>query len=150
MENLDQSPLKVELTSIADIVKEAEGKMVLDINKFFFATGQSNLTPEITMEVDKVVDAVKKFPNLKFSIETHTDSRGGRSSNQRISEQRSAAIADYLLQNGVSSDNITQIRGFGEDKIVNDCSDGVYCLEFLHQQNMRTLFVVENYDELSQ
>ncbi|MDT7829551.1 OmpA family protein [Pricia sp. S334] len=150
LENLGQSPLKIELTSIADIVKEAEGKMVLDINKFFFATGQSNLTPEITMEIDKVVDAVKKFPNLKFSIETHTDSRGGRSSNQRISEQRSAAIADYLLKNGVSSDNITQVRGFGEDKIVNDCSDGVYCLEFLHQQNLRTLFVVENYDKLSQ
>jgi len=124
--------------------------MVLNLKDFFFASGQSDLTPEITMEIDKVVDAVKKFPKMKFSIETHTDSRGGRSSNQKVSEQRSAAIKAYLLKNGVPSENITSSKGYGEDKIMNNCTDGVYCLDFLHQQNLRTLFVVENYDELSQ
>ncbi len=150
LKELEKTPLKIELSSIADIVEEKEGKMVLNLKDFFFASGQSNLTPEITMEIDKVVDAVKKFPKLKFSIETYTDSRGGRSSNQRISEQRSAAINAYLLKNGVPSENITSSKGFGEDKIVNNCTDGVYCLDFLHKQNLRTLFVVENYDELSQ
>ncbi|SDE13033.1 OmpA family protein [Pricia antarctica] len=150
LKELEKTPLKIELSSIADIVEEKEGKMVLNLKDFFFVSGQSNLTPDITMEIDKVVDAVKKFPKLKFSIETHTDSRGGRSSNQRISEQRSAAIKAYLLKNGVPSETITSSKGFGEDKIVNNCTDGVYCLDFLHKQNLRTLFVVENYDELSQ
>ncbi len=150
LQQLEKAPSKIELSSIADIVEEKEGKMILNVKDFFFASGQSNLTPEITIEIDKVVDAVKKFPRLKFSIETHTDSRGGRSSNQKISEQRSAAIKAYLLENGVPSDNITGTKGFGEDKIVNNCKDGVYCLDFLHQQNLRTLFVVDNYDELSQ
>ncbi len=150
LKELENTASKIELSSIADIVEEKEGKMILNLNDFFFASGQSNLTPDITMEIDKVVDAVKKFPEMKFSIETHTDSRGGRSSNQRISEQRSAAIKVYLLEKGVPSENIISSKGFGEDKIVNNCTDGVYCLDFLHKQNMRTLFVVENYDELSQ
>ncbi len=150
LQELEKTPLKIELSSIADIVEEKEGKMVLNLKDFFFASGQSNLTPDITMEIDKVVDAVKKFPRMKFSIETHTDSRGSRSSNERISEQRSAAIKSYLLKNGVPSESITGSKGFGEDKIVNNCTDGVYCLDFLHKQNLRTLFVVENYDELSQ
>lgn len=150
LKELEKAPLKIELSSIADIVEEKEGKMVLNLKDFFFASGQSNLTPEITMEIDKVVDAVKKFPKMKFSIETHTDSRGGRSSNQKVSEQRSAAIKAYLLKNGVPSESITGAKGFGEDKIINNCTDGVYCLDFLHKQNLRTLFVVENYDELSQ
>lgn len=150
LKEIEKTPLKIELSSIADIVEEKEGKMVLNLNDFFFASGQSNLIPEITVEIDKVVDAVKKFPKLKFSIETHTDSRGGRSSNQKISEQRSAAIKAYLLKNDVPSENITSSKGFGEDRIMNNCTDGVYCLDFLHQQNLRTLFVVENYDELSQ
>lgn len=150
LQELEKTPLKIELSSIADIVEEKEGKMVLNVKDFFFASGQSNLTPEITREIDKVVDAVKKFPRLKFSIETHTDSRGGRSSNQKISEQRSEVIRAYLLRNGVPAENISGSRGFGEDKIVNNCTDGVYCLDFLHKQNLRTLFVVENYDQLSQ
>ncbi len=150
LQELEKASSKIELSSIADIVEEKEGKMVLNLKDFFFASGQSNLTPEIIMEIDKVVDAVKKFPNMKFSIETYTDSRGGRSSNQKVSEQRSAAIEAYLLNNGVPSESITGSQGFGEDKIVNNCTDGVYCLDFLHQQNLRTLFVVDNYDELSQ
>jgi len=150
LQELEKAPAKIELSSITDIVEEKEGKMVLNVKDFFFESGESNLTPEITLEIDKVVDAVKKFPRLKFSIETHTDSRGGRSSNQKISEERSAAIKAYLLTNGVPAQNITGSKGFGEDKIMNNCTDGVYCLDFLHQQNLRTLFVVENYDELSQ
>lgn len=150
LQELENRPLIIELSSITDIVEEKEGKTVLDVKDFFFVSGQSNLTLEITAELDKVVDAIKKFPKLKFSIETHTDSRGGRSSNQKVSQQRSDAIKAYLLKNGVPSENITSSKGFGEDKLVNNCSDGVYCLDFLHMQNLRTLFVVENYDKLSQ
>ena len=150
LQELEKSSMKIELSSITDIVEEKEEKMVLDLKDFFFASGQSTLTPDIAIELDKVVDVVKQFPQLKFSIESHTDSRGGRSSNQKISQRRSDVIRGYLIQNGVPSDNITGSKGFGEDKIVNNCSDGVYCLDFLHKQNLRTLFVVENFKELSQ
>ena len=150
LRELEKNPLKIELSSIGDLVKEEEGKTVLKIKDFYFDSGKSELTPTITAELDKVVDAVKKFPKLQFAIETYTDSRGGRSTNQRLSQQRSDAIKSYLLSKGVPSENITGSRGFGEDKILNNCTDGVYCLDFLHQQNLRTLFVVDNYDELSQ
>ncbi|MGB6151659.1 MAG: OmpA family protein [Pricia sp.] len=150
LQELEKTSMKVELSSINDIVEEKEGKLVLDLKDFFFASGQSDLTPEITAELDKVVNVVDQFPKLKFSIETHTDSRGSRSSNQTLSQRRSNTIKDYLLKNGVSSDNITDSKGYGEDRIVNNCSDGVYCLDFLHQQNLRTLFVVENFEELSE
>ena len=148
LQELEKTPLRVQLASIDDIVKEEEEKTVIKVKDFYFDSGSSELNPTITGELDKVIDAVKQFPDIRFAIETHTDSRGGRSSNQRVSELRSDAIKSYLLNNGVSSDNITASRGFGEDRLVNDCSDGVYCLDFLHQQNLRTLFIVENVEEL--
>ena len=148
LQELEKNPLKVPLSSIGDIVKEEEDKTVIKVKDFYFESGKSNLNPTITAELDKVVDAVAKFPDIRFAIETHTDSRGGQSSNQRLSEQRSDAIKAYLLGNGVPSENITAARGFGEDRLVNKCSDGVYCLDFLHQQNLRTLFIVENVEEL--
>lgn len=150
LEELQKSPLDVQLVAIQDMVEEKEGKTVLNIDDFFFASGESDVTLEITPVLDEVIDAVKKFPELKLSIETHTDSRGGKSSNKRISQQRSDAIRDYLVQSGVPSANIVNSIGYGEEKILNNCTDGVYCLDFLHQQNLRTLFIVENYKELNQ
>ena len=34
--------------------------------------------------------------------------------------------------------------GYGEDKILNNCTNGVYCIEFLHKENQRSLIVVLN------
>ena len=150
LDELQKTPLNVQLFAIQDIIEEKEGKTVLDINNFFFPTGKSDVNIEISQILDEVIDAIKKFPELKIAIETHTDSRGGNSSNKRISQKRSDAIKAYLLQNGVSNENITKSVGYGEEKILNNCTDGVYCLDFLHQKNLRTLFVVENYEELSQ
>ncbi|MGJ8736952.1 OmpA family protein [Zobellia laminariae] len=150
LEELQKAPLQVQLASLSDIVKEKEGKKVLNVNNFFFETGKSNVNIAMTAELDKVVDAIKKFPELRISIETHTDSKGGSSSNKRISEKRSQAIKAYLLSNGVSSENITKAVGYGEEKIINNCTNGVYCLDFLHKQNLRTLFVIDNYDAISQ
>ena len=149
LDELQKSPLTVQLVAIQDIVEEKEGKTVLDVDNFFFASGKNDITLEIATVLDKVVDAVKKFPRLKLSIETHTDSKGGSSSNKKVSQRRSDAIEAYLVQNGVPKENIVASLGYGEERILNNCTDGVYCLDFLHKQNLRTLFVVDNFEELN-
>ena len=136
------------MLAIDEMVTQREDKTVLDINDFFFARGKSVITAEIGLELNKIVDIIQKFPQLKFQIETHTDSRGGSNTNKAVSQKRADAIRTYLLQNGVSSSNISSANGYGEENIMNNCANGVYCLEFLHKQNLRTLFVVQNYDQL--
>ncbi len=148
MESIQKLSLEVEMISFNDIVIEREGKQVLEIPDFFFARGKKNITPEIALELDKVVSAVQKFPRLQLQIESYTDSRGGNNTNKYLSEKRADAIKNYLLQNGVASSNIVGSVGYGEERILNNCKNGVYCLEFLHKQNLRTLFVVINYDQL--
>ncbi|WP_149274720.1 OmpA family protein [Pareuzebyella sediminis] len=150
LSELQKAPLNVNLVAIEDMVRKKEGKTVLELNNFFFATGKTNVTPDIAAELDKVVDAVNKFPQIRLGIETYTDSRGASSSNKRLSQKRAEAIKMYLVQNGVPEKNISYTEGFGEEKIINNCTDGVYCLDFLHKQNLRTLFVVENYENMAQ
>ena len=147
LEELRKTPLVIQMLAIDEMVTEREGKTVLEVNDFFFARGKSVITADIGLELDKVVDIVKKFPQLKFQIQNHTDSRGGSNTNKSVSQKRADAIKAYLLQNGVSSSNISSAIGYGEENIMNNCANGVYCLEFLHKQNLRTLFVVQNYDE---
>ena len=142
-ESLPQGDFNIGLTFIDDLLTEKEGKKVLNIQKFYFNKDQATITPKIQMELDKIVDAVQRFPQLKLSIESHTNSKGSANNNNRLSQRRSEAIKTYLTTNGLTASNISAI-GFGEDKLINKCADGVYCLEFLHNQNERTLIVVTN------
>lgn len=136
--------LDIDLVAYSDIVEEVEGQKVVKLKKFYFERGGAKITPEIAMELDKVVEAVSLFPQLQLRIETHTDSRGGGATNFRITQARSDAIKAYLLSKGVPESSILYAIGYGEDKILNNCTNGVYCLEMLHKQNQRSLIVILN------
>lgn len=141
----DSSNFNIGLVYIDDILGEAEGQQVIKLNKFYFKKGSSDITPEIAMELGKVVNALKNFPELQLRIESHTNSRGSNSSNFTLSQKRSDAIKKYLLDQGVSAGNILYSMGFGEEKILNNCKNGVFCLDMLHNVNERSLIVVLNY-----
>ncbi|QBA63338.1 OmpA family protein [Muriicola soli] len=148
LSQIQNTSYNMGIVSIDDLVEEAEDQTVLKLNKFYFEKGQSKITPAIAVELDKVVDAVSRFPQMQLRIESHTDSRGGSSTNFRISQNRADAIKDYLESNGVSSSNILYSIGYGEDKLLNDCTNGVFCLDTFHKKNERQLIVVLNYDLL--
>jgi len=139
----------INLPFIQDVVEERENKKALKLKNFLFSKGTSTITPEIATELNKVVQIVHNFPNIKLSIESHTSSRGSDVGNLALSQKRADAIKDYLFKNGVAPDHIIESTGFGESKLVNQCKNGVYCLEFLHQQNERSLISVLNYAELN-
>ncbi|MEY8019465.1 OmpA family protein [Muriicola sp. SD30] len=148
LEQIQESAYNMGIVSIDDLVEETEDQTVLKLNKFYFDKGQSTITPAIATELDKVIDAVSRFPQMQLRIESHTDSRGGSTTNFRISQSRADAIKNYLESNGVSSSNILYSIGYGEDKLLNDCTNGVFCLDTFHKKNERQLIVVLNYDLL--
>ncbi|MEX0360988.1 MAG: OmpA family protein, partial [Allomuricauda sp.] len=134
----------VQLAAYDDLVEEREGQTVVKLKDFYFGRGRTQLTPEIKTELDKVVTFVKDFPFVQLRIETYTDSRGGSSTNFRLTQGRSDAIKSYLIQNGVPETSVLYSIGHGENKILNNCTNGVYCLEVLHKRNQRSLIVVLN------
>lgn len=144
LEETQSQELNIELVAYEDIVEEKEGQTVIKLNKFYFQKGQYSVNYEIATELDKVVKAIQLFPQLQLRIETHTDSRGGGATNFRLTQRRSDAIKKYLLEKGVSNSNILYSVGYGEDKILNNCTNGVYCIEMLHKRNQRSLVVVLN------
>lgn len=136
--------MDIGLSQYDDLVEEKEGQTVIKMNKFYFNRNQATVTAEIAKELQKVVEFAKQFPTAQLRIETHTDSRGGSSTNFRVTQARSDAIKKHLIANGVAPSSIFYSVGFGEDKILNNCKNGVFCLEMLHQQNQRSLVVVLN------
>ena len=140
--------ISAPLFFLNDLVAKKEKQTVVKLKKFLFRRGTSTINPEIALELDKVVSTIKMFPQLQLRIESHTDSRGGGSSNHTLSQRRSNSIKKYLLSKGMASSNILYTVGYGEDKLVNGCANGVYCLDMLHKKNERSLIVILNYDLL--
>ncbi|WP_318309571.1 OmpA family protein [Flagellimonas crocea] len=144
LDSLQNKSFDVPISLYDDLVEEREGQKVVKMDDFYFATGSTQLTEEIKTELDKVVDFVKAFPGAQLRIETYTDSRGGSSTNFKLTQGRSDAIKKYLVANGVPANAILYTIGYGEDKILNNCTNGVFCLETLHRKNQRSLIVVLN------
>ncbi|WP_418501054.1 OmpA family protein [Flagellimonas sp.] len=144
LNGLENKSYNVGMSLYDDLVAEKEGQTVVKMDKFFFGNSATQLTPEIEAELDHVVAFIKAFPTAQLRIETYTDSRGGSSTNFRLTQDRSDAIKKYLVKKGVPSTSILYSIGYGEDKILNNCTNGVFCIEALHKQNQRSLIVVLN------
>jgi outer membrane protein OmpA-like peptidoglycan-associated protein len=81
----------------------------------FFQTGKAVILGKSFALLDEVATAIKSRPTMKVRVEGHTDSRGNRDTNLRLSQARADSVKAYLVGKGVSSDRL-ESRGFGPDQ----------------------------------
>ena len=84
-----------------------------------FDVGKSTIKPESMGEINRIVQLMTENPDLKFSVEGHTDNTGKEASNQTLSEQRSQAIVDKLVELGIAKDRLTAV-GKGQNSPIAD------------------------------
>jgi outer membrane protein OmpA-like peptidoglycan-associated protein len=110
--------------------------LIVNMSDVLFDTGKYSLRPLAREKLAKVAGIVSGHPGLRLDVEGHTDSVGGDDYNQRLSEQRGAAVRDYLTQEGMAAGSVTT-KGFGETQPVasNDNAPG-------RQQNRRVELVI--------
>jgi outer membrane protein OmpA-like peptidoglycan-associated protein len=77
-----------------------------------FETGSANLTDQSHATLDRVAASLAAYPLLRVEVAGYTDSRGSAATNLRLSQARAAAVRTYLINQGVSSRQLTS-RGFG-------------------------------------
>ena len=82
-----------------------------------FASGSSTLSPAAQAEVRAFAEALRRpqLASMRFRIEGHTDSAGGRPMNLSLSQRRAQAVADYLTAQGIPQNRI-EVQGFGYDR----------------------------------
>ncbi|GAB3336393.1 hypothetical protein GCM10027299_46390 [Larkinella ripae] len=105
-----------------------------DYNKFF-------IRPDAARELDHVATLLRKFPEMKIELRSHTDSRANDAYNLQLSTYRARATVDYLVNHGIDPRRLSA-QGYGETEILNGCTDEVACPESKHQQNRRTEFKI--------
>lgn len=105
--------------------KKTDRGMVVTVGDVLFDTNQSQLKPGGLRNMEKVVGFLKQYPMRKVLIEGFTDSSGGDSANQQLSDRRADAVRSALVDSGVSGERI-RTQGLGEAYPVasNDSAGG--------------------------
>ena len=118
---------------------EEEEEVVESLQPIFYDYDDASIKSSAAEEMDRIVDIMNDNPSLVLQASSFTDSRGSDSYNMELSQRRLESAIDYLTQNGI---DITRVKGqaYGEEKLVNQCVNGVECDEHAHEKNRRTEF----------
>ncbi len=84
-----------------------EGKVVFD-------TGKAAIRPAAERVLNDLLAYLNANPEVtRLRVEGHTDPRAGEDLNQKLSEKRALAVADWLVDHGIANDRILAVA-FGE------------------------------------
>ncbi len=78
-----------------------------------FDFNSSAVKPEFRPALDQVAQTLATYQSTFIDVSGHTDAIGSDAVNQRLSEQRAQAVADYLSYQGVNRARVAT-RGFGK------------------------------------
>ena len=84
-----------------------------------FRTGSADLNGSFYNVLNSVVLVLKEFDKTLCSVEGHTDSTGKADFNQKLSEDRASAVANYLASQGIAGNRLSS-AGYGPNRPIAD------------------------------
>ncbi|HEX7869777.1 MAG TPA: OmpA family protein, partial [Chryseobacterium sp.] len=114
---------------------------VLEIPIIYFDLDKATIKKESAFQLEKIVEILNQYPDLKLDIRSHTDSRQTAKYNEILSDKRAKSTIKWLVEKGIDPSRLTG-KGYGETQLVNQCADGVKCSEEEHQLNRRSEFII--------
>jgi len=106
-------------------LKQIETGASVCLKNIFYETDKYELKPESEIELNKLVDFLEKYPNIKIEISGHTDNVGSAEYNKILSTNRAKSVYDYLISKGISANRITYVGyGFSKPIAPNDTPEG--------------------------
>ena len=139
-------PFNASFTSekiIANPIELKQAKAIVTedaivIENIFFEFNKAALMAESELSLNKIVEILEQFPNMKLALEAHTDTKGSQNYNLPLSDKRAKAAYDYLVKKGIAKDRLTS-KGFGKANPVVKC---VKCTTEEDQKNRRVEFKI--------
>jgi outer membrane protein OmpA-like peptidoglycan-associated protein len=107
------------------------------LERIEFDNNKATLRPESEDVLRAVADTLTKHTEIKLiQVQGHTDNRGAKDYNKRLSDKRAEAVKQWLIKAGIESARL-QSKGFGQEKPIdtNETDSG-------RQNNRRVQFII--------
>jgi outer membrane protein OmpA-like peptidoglycan-associated protein len=110
---------KMQATVPVEVSTEVQKVLNYALKGVQFETGSAQLIQSSYPILDELAATMAQNPNLRISIEGHTDRTGNESINMKLSEARAKACMTYLISKGVSSERLKE-SGLGSTRPLSD------------------------------
>jgi outer membrane protein OmpA-like peptidoglycan-associated protein len=118
----------------------------LNIFPIYFDYDKFNIRKDAAIELDKIVKVMNENPTMVVELGSHTDCRGIKEYNEKLSSRRAEYSADYIKKR-ISNPERIYGKGYGESTPALICyCEGKRpdsCTEDNHQSNRRTEFIIK-------
>jgi len=123
---------QVDLTKIA-VYKEIkrdlylvplEAGSLVNLKNVQFKRSRAEFTEPSYPELDRLVKLMKDYPKMRIELLGHTDTRGNPQLLLALSQQRVAAVKNYLIEKGISQSRISG-KGYGGTKPLGTGTDEI-------------------------
>ena len=148
------TPTQTGAVSINDLIDLSIGKVevgvdlskLMQLGDIYFDYGKYEIREDAAVQLDKIVSIMNEYPSMIIELGSHTDCRGAKDANKKLSDNRAKASADYIRSRITTPTRISGI-GYGEAKLKVNCPcEGKVvspCPEEEHAKNRRTEFIVK-------
>ncbi len=92
--------------------------ILISVHGFDYPSGQSEIQAANFPLMNKIVQAIKTFPNAHIEVNGHTDAMGNDANNQKLSQARAEKVSQFLMEVGGVDQAKMKARGFGETRPV--------------------------------
>ncbi len=121
------------------IPEEIKKKVNTAAKNILFISGSAKLQASSNKGLNEVVQIMKANPAMSLVIDGHTDNVGSDIMNQALSDNRAAAVKNYLISKGIDESRITSY-GHGETMPIADNKTSIG-----RQQNRRSEMTLSYY-----
>ena len=85
----------------------------MEIENINFETNSSTLNASSYAGLDRLVENLKMNSDVSIELSAHTDDIGSDAYNFKLSDQRAASVAEYLVTKGIAKSRIIS-KGYGK------------------------------------
>jgi len=125
-----------------DVIKDKD-RLIIKTDPIYFDYNMWYIRKDSKTILNRVVELMKKYPDMVVEIGSHTDNRGNAKFNLDLSQKRADATRTYILEQGVNKQRIFA-KGYGESVQIVKCVPETSCNEEQHELNRRSEFVIKN------
>lgn len=108
---IDSSKVKIDTVKSYSLYDEAIDSFTV-LKNVLFNNNEFILQSTSFTELNNIIHYLKQNPSFKIALSGYTDNAGSETENQKLSEQRTKAVADYLIKEGIDTKRITY-KGYG-------------------------------------
>ena len=116
-------PPAVQIPPVSSVPAGSTQDYFLNVgDRIFFNENSAELSPTALATLDKQSEWLVRYSNYRITIEGHSDEKGSKEKNMKLSKQRADAVRGYLTAKGIEPPRV-RIVFFGREKRVATCND---------------------------